>query len=274
MKILFIYSEIYSAVMSFASLLIGIVMTCWIYFQTNQYMRNREAKDKYIDLCNHIVAFKTMMGEFGALDVWKNKAAIETYYHHSNVTKCHDARKETVQDNPFLKLYLCCRCFNDGTNKKRKSDTRLTITELNKFSAGLSKILNPDVWDDVKDKDVWNELSEESRQWLAFEYPELAKNGRFDKDVAYAISKNIVAYIVPHARDAKERMDAVWPLNLKPVMWLTLVLFMVSFIGPAIVLCMEYSSFWTCVGMIAITSALAFIIVVLMVRMFVHEVKS
>ena len=170
-----VFVEIYSTIMSFASLIVGCVITCWIYFQTNQYIRRREAREAFGALCDHIASFKCLLGQFGQTDIWINKAAIETYLYHSTITRCVDVRKETIQDNPFLKLYICCGCFLKESKKQRKDIKTPNLEDLNKLSAELSKLLCADMWYEIKETNVWESMSEDMQNWLVVKYPKISR---------------------------------------------------------------------------------------------------
>ena len=87
------------------------------------------------------------------------------------------------------------------------------------------------------------------------------------------ICRDVVANIIPQAKSQWLKMNELWPLNLKSVMWVTLGLFLISFVGPSIIKCLEYDSIWMCLGIVSATVVLAICIACLLVRMFMREAK-
>lgn len=271
LAILFAYEGVYSALISYSSILIGAVVTCWIYFQANQYQIRREYKRVYNELCIKLDVFRHLLGKLYKCDIWKNKAAIEGYEHHSKVTRCADARKEVIMDNPVLNLYLATKRFDKAFQREREYYTCFEDFKLNEIQDLLIKIKNPDVWDDVADKNIWESLPDSLQEWLRDEYPIVGDKDEFSKKDAMFIVKEASKTLYA-VKDVKSRIRKVWVPDFSKVLCITFITFVFSFIMPVIIIHFEIESLWVLMSCLIVALTLSVILWLQMKHLFHKEI--
>lgn len=270
--ILFAYEGVYSALISYSSILIGAVVTCWIYFQANQYQLRREYKHEYNNLSRKLDILRHLLGQLYNCDIWKNRAAIEGYEYHSKITRCADSRKEVIMDNPVMNLYLVTMRFNKAFQREREYYTYFEDKKLNEIQNLIITIKNPDVWDDVADKNIWDSLPNSLREWLNDEYPLVGdKDGFSKKDAMFiAAETSRTLYAV---KNIKSRIRQVWTPDFSNILWVTFLSFICSFIVPVIIIHLKIESVWVLMPCLAVALIISVIICLQMKRLFHNEIE-
>ena len=171
-----------------------------------------------------------------------------------------------------MNLYLVTMRFNKAFQREREYYTYFEDKKLNEIQNLIITIKNPDVWDDVADKNIWNSLPNSLREWLNDEYPLVGDKGGFSKKDAMFIAAETSRTLYA-VKNIKSRIRQVWTPDFSNILWVTFLSFICSFIVPVIIIHLKIESVWVLMPCLAVALIISVIICLQMKRLFHNEIE-
>lgn len=266
----FVYEVIYSAMVSLATLLIGVIVTCWIYFQANYYQKRSQVKNEYHKLCKKLDVFRRIMGQYGQLDVWIHRESISDYSYHVKLGM-PDLWQEDKIDEPIMKIYTSCQSFYDSFRDCRDYINDFSTQKIEKIREQLYPLTIDDYWDGIRSENVIGEFPKDLQNWLMEEYPN-GKIKSFDPSVAINIANDMNNVVIPQILKSKQSVNEVIPINFKPILLIAALNFVLLFVCPVLILYFKFDANWLCVTMLVICLILTLATAFNIKRLFVQEI--
>lgn len=276
------YTEVCNAFITCFSILIGLAFAYILYWQTNNYLKKKEALEKYNLLGDKLTLFRKLIFSFFNCNPWINQHAISDYKYHLK-NNMQDNVEEDIADNPFLKIYRVMNSIYDNIKLKDVYDynysPEYSLREINNLKSKANLIWYyiidcKDVDDMIKNIDLDHSVGIDNDFIQKCFYQFSIK--RFEKMDKYAIAHiageiecNYIPKMEIYAKIIEERN----PSQIKVILCMLLISFSISVVLPIIFLLFQISVLWVYLLLVVLLTIPITIVIQQIRQLIMSEIK-